>query len=170
MDDHNPPQLRPARPGDLPQLTALHTASRMSAYEPFLEPEAMARVGQEVRNRWAVWFAEETTRHRLLLVAEVSSELRGFGLTEQGEDGAMLRALHVAPALRGRGIGTLLHDALVDWCASWGCRQLHLHVIVGNHRARGFYNRHGWVDTQRRKRRRLGGQDLEIACYKHSPR
>lgn len=157
--------LRPARPSDLSAIAALHTTSRLSAYESFLAPDARRRLPDEVHQHWQDWFNESTSRRRLMLVALVGADRCGFGLVEERGRGAMLRALHVAPEMRGRGIGRQLHAALVDTCVRWGYRRLDLHVIVDNAEARDFYRSRGWLDTGTRGTHEIGGQRLSIARY-----
>ena len=60
-----------------------------------------------------------------------------------GERYAELYSLSVAPAWRGRGIGTLLLDFVDSELASRGIRDLSISVMVGNSGAQRFYERRG---------------------------
>jgi len=60
-----------------------------------------------------------------------------------GERYAELYSLSVAPAWRGRGIGTLLLDFVDAELASRGIRDLSVSVMVGNSGAQRLYERRG---------------------------
>ena len=51
----------------------------------------------------------------------------------------------VATAHQGKGVGTALLEALLELADEWlGLRRVQLHVLAGNPRARGLYERHGF--------------------------
>ena len=56
-------------------------------------------------------------------------------------------AMFVRPRARGRGVGALLLDTLVDEARSRGHVRLMLHVETGNDTARKLYERAGFVRT-----------------------
>lgn len=59
--------------------------------------------------------------------------------------------LYVLPEAWGSGVGTLLYDMAVNQLQEAGYRELWLWVLEGNARARGMYERRGWVpQTERR--------------------
>ena len=53
-------------------------------------------------------------------------------------------ALFVDPDHEGKGYGSRLNDAMVEWLFSQGLRRLHLSTATGT-RAEGFYAAKGWV-------------------------
>jgi GNAT superfamily N-acetyltransferase len=55
-----------------------------------------------------------------------------------------LRAIYVLPSSWGTGVGHALHDRTVRWLRRRGYPSASLWVLVGNERARRFYERHGW--------------------------
>jgi ribosomal protein S18 acetylase RimI-like enzyme len=154
--------IRLGRESDRLSLAALHARSRADAYAGLLDDTSTGRLGEDTLDHWTRWFAGRASRDHLLLVAEASSGLAGFGLVEGDERQALLRALHVHPDWHGRGVGSRLHDGLVRWC---GMRTVHLHVLVENAAAREFYRRRGWADTGERLTHRIGGQELRAARY-----
>ncbi|MEJ2860703.1 GNAT family N-acetyltransferase [Actinomycetospora flava] len=65
-------------------------------------------------------------------------------------DGRHLVGMWVAPEYRGHGVADALVDAVVGWARDEGAVRLALWVVDGNPRARGFYERHGFVATGER--------------------
>jgi GNAT superfamily N-acetyltransferase len=63
------------------------------------------------------------------------------------EDGAELVSLWVHPAWRGRGVGDLLVQAVLDWAREQGHPEVRLWVSADNAPAERLYARHGFVRT-----------------------
>ena len=59
-------------------------------------------------------------------------------------DTAMLFSMWVDPAARGRGVGSLLLDAVADWGSGWGAREVVLWVFESNAAAIRLYERVGY--------------------------
>ena len=99
-----------------------------------------------------VGFAEQDWRDRLgsggpAVLAFAGTEPVGIGAGFQDRDGWLhVVAMWVDLAWRGRGVARRVLDALVGWAADRGLRT-HLDVTVGNDRARGLYERAGFVGT-----------------------
>ena len=78
-----------------------------------------------------------------VLIAERDDVAVGFVCLIAGADprwGGLVDNLHVAPDLKGGGIGSLLLRAAAARIAADG---LHLFCYTANHPARGFYDRMG---------------------------
>ena len=73
-----------------------------------------------------------------------------------GERIAELESIAVLPAERGRGLGTLLLDAVDARLADIGVTDVIVAVLVGNDAAESLYRRRGWVPAMT-KMIRLGG-------------
>jgi GNAT superfamily N-acetyltransferase len=99
--------------------------------------------------------SEDRWRHRLSdrtrFVAEVDGKVVGTVGAGPGEfDGAAaLTALWVDPGFRGRGVGSALVDAVVDWAKVKGFNQVLLWVTEVNENAQRLYERHGFARTGR---------------------
>ncbi len=63
------------------------------------------------------------------------------------EDGAELVSLWVHPTWRGRGVGDLLVQAVLDWAREQGHAELRLWVSANNGPAERLYARHSFVRT-----------------------
>src|SRR5690606_37380366 len=87
--------------------------------------------------------------HSESLVAEASGGIVGYAYAFVAEGALWLDRLHVAPDWQGKGVACdLLHAVLADFV---GERAISLEVIEGNKRAIRFYEREGFVATERRE-------------------
>lgn len=62
----------------------------------------------------------------------------------------LLDGIAVSRTARGRGIGSLLLQAVGDWAVTEGYRSVRLDVVDTNPRARALYERRGFVVTETR--------------------
>jgi ribosomal protein S18 acetylase RimI-like enzyme len=72
----------------------------------------------------------------------------GFSVERGGKIG-LLDELYVAPALRGRGLGTAAVEEVVRVAQKAGCCEVVLEVDQGNERAARLYGRIGFRDLKR---------------------
>ena len=97
--------------------------------------------------------SEDSWRQRLTgwtrFAAEVDSQVVGTVGVGDGEftGSAALTSLWVDPRFRGRGLGSALIDAVVDWARERGLSQILLWVTDGNQHAETLYLRNGFVRT-----------------------
>ena len=131
-------------------------------------PEIRALYNSEIRDGVALWWARERTEAEM--AAWMSGRLEaGFPvLTARSDDGAFLgfgafgpfrgndgyaatieHSLYVDPAMRGRGVGGQLLDALEQSARAWGA-----HVMVGGIEAENaasiaLHARRGFAETAR---------------------
>jgi ribosomal protein S18 acetylase RimI-like enzyme len=75
-------------------------------------------------------------------VATVDGEVAGFIMVVDDE----VEQIYVDSAHRGSGLARLLLDEAERQVAAGGHRTAWLAVVVGNERARAFYERQGWID------------------------
>lgn len=90
-----------------------------------------------------VWIAEEGGEALGYAVLTL-----GFAMEYYGRDG-FLDDLYLAPAARGRGLGTALMDTVEREARALGVRALHLEVGRDNARAKGLYAARGFRDNDR---------------------
>jgi GNAT superfamily N-acetyltransferase len=89
-------------------------------------------------------------RARLARRAQFVVRCRGVAVGTAGgvvEDGAELVSLWVHPGWRGRGVGDLLVQAVLDWAREQGYPQIRLWVAADNRPAERLYARNGFVRT-----------------------
>ncbi|HEX4004766.1 MAG TPA: GNAT family N-acetyltransferase [Acidobacteriaceae bacterium] len=103
--------IRPARPDDLPRLTAIYNHYVLHSPATFdLEPKTL-----DQRAEWLAQFAA-TGRHRLI-VADEAGLVLGYAGTmrfrvKPAYDATVETTIYCAPEATGRGIGALLYAAL----------------------------------------------------------
>jgi GNAT superfamily N-acetyltransferase len=91
-------------------------------------------------------------------------------LDAEPEWGPLLDNLHVAPALKGRGIGReLLHRARAWVARAAPGRTMHLWVIDQNQPARRFYERVGGSPAERRTNEMTPGVHVSAVRYVWPP-
>jgi GNAT superfamily N-acetyltransferase len=99
--------------------------------------------------------SEQSWRHRLTdrtrFIAELDGRVAGTVGAGAGEvsNAAALTALWVNPSFRGKGVGSALIDAVVDWATAHHCGQVLLWVTEVNQAAERLYERHGFARTGR---------------------
>jgi ribosomal-protein-alanine acetyltransferase len=76
-----------------------------------------------------------------------AGETLGFACASAVADEVELQSLAVERGSRGRGIGSALLEALVEWARESGFRTLHLEVRAGNRPALGLYRRFGFAQA-----------------------
>lgn len=123
--------VRPAEPGDVGALAAVHLRARRAAPMPppahpdaTLAPFLATRIGAD-----EVW------------VAEAGERVLGYAR----HTATWLDDLYVEPSAARQGIGSLLLDVVKDRLADGFC----LWVFESNAPARAFYARHGLIELER---------------------
>lgn len=94
-------------------------------------------------SRWTLLVAEE--RDRWLGGAALVFDTPGVDLLEGRGDLLLLWDIRVVPEARGRGIGSALFRAAVEWGRARGCKQLKVETQNVNVPACRFYARQGCV-------------------------
>ncbi|HJU74974.1 MAG TPA: GNAT family N-acetyltransferase [Gemmatimonadaceae bacterium] len=151
--------VRRAGPADASAIARLHIASWRAAYRAELPPAFLAALDETQRTQqWHERLEVPTTE---VLLADRAGQVTGFcahgpanaahNLTSAWE----IYGLHVAPDLRGTGIGTQLFGAACDRAREKGAAQLTLWVVATNAPARRFYEAKGMRPDGVEKQREL---------------
>lgn len=91
--------------------------------------------------------AHETNRAAALFVATDEDRLAGYAIVGAQWGTVYLHRIAVLPADAGRGLGTALLTASIEWANRSGSRTMVLNVRPQNTRAKLLYRRHGFTDT-----------------------
>jgi putative acetyltransferase len=133
-------RLRPARPGDGPQLGAILYSA--------VHEGASRHYSAEERQAWAPATEPPDGWETRLLRAHTTVAVirrRPVGFTSLGADGH-LDLFYVAPPWMGRGVAGRLHAALLETARA---QAVPLLSTEASHLARSFLSRHGWRTTAR---------------------
>jgi GNAT superfamily N-acetyltransferase len=126
---------RPAREADLHGIAGLYHAVWHETHARFVPAE-------ESRRRTPAFFLERMTG---LLPATVVVVRGGILAGFAAWSGPLLGQLYVAAAQRGTGVAVALLTEAERRMANLGVETAELHCILGNDRARCFYERAGWT-------------------------
>ncbi|HEX4324679.1 MAG TPA: GNAT family N-acetyltransferase [Gaiellaceae bacterium] len=143
--------VRKARREDAEAMGRAHVASATAAYG---REEDLDRRTQ----RWRDAFGEPESRPHL---AEVDGEVVGVVSVGPSE----LHAIYVRPDWWGQGVGQTLLDKAHELLAET-CDEAELTVLVGNGRARRFYELNGWRFVEQVVEQHFGGQPTEVCKYR----
>jgi ribosomal protein S18 acetylase RimI-like enzyme len=161
--------IRPAVPGDLEAVAEVHQRARQAAYAGFLPADALAAMtARKLRTWWARRFSAEAADHRMAVLER--GGVVGFsyvGPANSGGDPSTgeLYALHVHPALQGRGLGRALIRHAQGTLADLGYREAVLWVLADNAPARRFYARGGWAEDGVTRTGPIGDVDVPQVRY-----
>lgn len=105
----------------------------------FADPWSETSVAGELENPLSLW-----------LVALDEGQVVGYIGSQTVLDGTDIMNVAVTPALRGRGIGGALLEALEERLRPMGVRSISLEVRPSNGSARRLYERKGYLEVGRR--------------------
>jgi RimJ/RimL family protein N-acetyltransferase len=150
-------RVRYARGDDSDRLREIRLASLLTDPEAFGGTHAHESTFEP--DRWTSWAAnsELGVSQRTFVVEDDDGAWLGLALVRLEDESpgfAVLNAMWIAPAARGRGGVGMLCDACATWAAEHGCRELTLTVMVGNQAAQRAYEAAGFVVTGRTTWRR----------------
>jgi GNAT superfamily N-acetyltransferase len=140
-------RLRRIRPGEGELLRRLRLGAL--ADEPSAFDSTFARERELPAEEWHRRAAAGAAGDSVVtFVAEDGADAVGLvtGLWDgEGTHGAQVVSMWVDRRVRGRGVGRLLLDAVVDWAVRRGAPRAELWVTDGNGPARRLYERAGFV-------------------------
>lgn len=89
-------------------------------------------------------YEDHLTRRGKGWVCELDGKIVGFAIADLQEEN--IWALFLKPETEGRGIGSHLHDLMLDWYFSTGKEKVWLGTSPGT-RADRFYRKKGWKEA-----------------------
>ncbi|MEM8790560.1 MAG: GNAT family N-acetyltransferase [Pseudomonadota bacterium] len=142
--------VRAAVPVDRDTIIEIHCASWRDSYSQILPEEALGdRLIENHTELWTEIFSSSIPG-RVVLVAIVDARVQGFVISSPAADDPSvdyLQALHVAPSVRGLGVGALLMQTWSDRLTGIGRKRARLVVADENTGARVFYRRLGGIES-----------------------
>lgn len=121
-----------------------------------------------------LWAANLDQGGRRSLVLEEDGRLAGTACVSPSRwpdypDFGEVVALYLLPEYMGRGYGTALLETAMEALAGQGYRDILLWVLEENHRARAFYEKHGFHFSGSRMEHAVGGKALGELLYTKEP-
>ena len=159
--------IRPAEAADADAIAALHAASWRASYRgSFSDAYLDGPIGGERRAFWRARFGQPPEGLVTLIASDGGTGPAGFvcGLCDHDAvRGTLIDNLHVAPALKGNGLGRRLMQAVGNSLAARGSvGPVHLFVLVANRQAAGFYARLGGESVERMVKTEADGTVLAV--------
>jgi len=152
-------EVRRARPedvdGSLGLLEAIAEERKYILTEPPIDRERR-------RQRQLEMLQSDETQ---LFVADANGEIVGeLSAFRRATTGPATIGMGVAAAWRGRGVGTALMQACLDWAREAGVHKLSLEVFPWNEGAIALYRKFGFVEEGRLRRhyRRRSGELWDV--------
>jgi putative acetyltransferase len=145
-------EVRPAREEDRMPLALIFAAVAEERDGIATEPPV------DVHARAASWTLEGT------LVAEADGDVVGSIHIDPSRHGFAEVGMAVARDWRGRGVGSALLAAAIDWASERGLHKLCLSVFPHNEAAKALYRKFGFVEEGRRVKqlRRSSGELWDV--------
>ncbi len=132
------PRLRPGTAADAADVARIWETGWREAHVGRVPDELVAvRTPDSFRSRAADRVCDTT-------IADVDGDIAGFVMVIPGSD--EVEQVYVAQAHRGSGVAGLLLTEAGRQVAAGGHARAWLAVVIGNARAKGFYERQGWRD------------------------
>ena len=134
--------VRPARPEEIHELSAIGLASWKKGIMPLVPVEVASRIEKE--NPFVPFLKDQGGN---ILVAEADGALAGIGASEHADN--CISDIWVAPEHEGKGIGTALILALEAQFRDRDFREASIRVAADNLRALDLYLHLGYHETWR---------------------
>jgi GNAT superfamily N-acetyltransferase len=162
--------IRAADPTDAAAIALLHALSWQSAYRSILRDDFLdGPVLSNRRELWSARFCGPPRADQIVLVEDCEGEIQGFACAFLDADpdwGTLLDNLHVAPFLRGKGLGRrLLCEVAQRVLQRSSCTRMHLWAYEQNLAARRFYELLGGEVTERVAEPAPDGTQLNAVRY-----
>jgi ribosomal protein S18 acetylase RimI-like enzyme len=162
--------IRCAQPADAQAIAQLHAFSWQTAYRGILRDDFLD--GPVIENRRVLWntrLADSHENNQIIVLDEQDGKIRGFACAFLDADpqwGTLLDNLHVAPKLKGKGLGRQLMSVIANRILQAGARrQLHLWAYEQNVLARRFYEGLGGVVCGSQAELAPDGTCVDAVCY-----
>lgn len=141
--------IRRVQPGDGPLLREVRLQALLT------DPDAFGASYEEEASHDDAWWAEgakgaASGNERFIAVVEDGGRVVGMVGAYTPDESPDLRHLvstWVAPEARGKGVGSELVDAVVEWARTAGASKVTLWVVDGNRPATALYEGAGFVRT-----------------------
>jgi len=151
--------------GDESGVAQVHVRSWQAGYRGLIADDRLDALDPVERAR-RYRFADQGPRAPRTILAVEGRRIVGFATWGPSGDEEQARAevlaLYVDPDHWGRGVGTLLHDAVITALRQRPVASAHLWVLEGNRRAQRFYFRREWRPDGASRRATVWGARVSL--------
>lgn len=157
------PVLRAATPADAETLAAIGAQTFTETFGALYDPADLAAfLTNHTPENWTRELSDPRFHVVLAMAGEQAVGYAKLGppslpFTPQGTP-IELRQFYVRPGLQGSGLAARMMEHMLALARATGADELFLSVFVDNHRARRFYERHGFV--------RIGRYDFMVGKHR----
>lgn len=145
-------------------ISKIYEESWKYAYQGIVPQQYLDSIPE---GQWASHI-EQSDRNNLVMVRDgVMIGTSGFGKSRMEEmmDFGEIISIYFLPEYMGKGYGRLLLQAVIAELKKMGFNKIFLWVLEDNWRARHFYERSGFVQTERCLFSNIGGRELKEVQY-----
>jgi GNAT superfamily N-acetyltransferase len=157
--------VRSANLEDVDRLVEIYVAACHTAYSDVLNDSYHQFLDDNAA--YGTW--KQAYENRLnvpltsVLVVESAEQVEGFAvLTAKGSGAGEFEELFFHPSAMGKGLGTILFDAVIDKARALSITHLSLLVVERNARALAFHYSKGWTETRRYWHTTAGHQTIQM--------
>jgi ribosomal protein S18 acetylase RimI-like enzyme len=160
--------IRDALLPDAANLAQVHVASWQEAYRGLIDQSFLDSL--DVTGRTETWDRILRQGRVRVLVAESDDRIVGFCTVGRSADEGWgeVYSIYLSPGHWGRGLGRDLLASGEQALSEAGEERALLWVLDTNRRARGFYERQGWVLGRSFRIERFGDHDVTEVRYEKS--
>ena len=160
--------IRPARLEDAAELAMVNVTSWQEAYRGLIDQAFLDSL--DVADRTEAWDRILRQQRARVLVAEASDGVIGFCTVGQSSDQGWgeVFSIYLLPGQWGRGVGRRLLASGERALSETGEQRALLWVLDTNQRARGFYERQGWMLAKPIRLEKFGEFDVTEVRYEKS--
>lgn len=164
--------VRPATEADAADVAHVHVTTWQQAYDGILPASLLDTLSVELRTQWWAEFLADVPARNTVVVAEVGGRVVGFaGVCPSrdedvdAESTGEVTAIYLLRPWWDRGIGAQLLGAAEQALAEHAFTEATLWVLADNARARGFYERRGWMPDGAERTEDLHGRLVPEVRY-----
>lgn len=160
--------IRDAVLADAADLAQVHVASWQEAYRGLIDQSFLDSL--DVTGRTETWDRILRQGRVRVLVAEAADRIVGFCTVGRSADEGWgeVFSIYLSPEHWGRGLGRDLLASGEQALSESGEERVLLWVLDTNLRARGFYERQGWVLSKPIRIEKFGDHDVTEVRYEKS--
>lgn len=157
-------KIRPIKPEEAEAVSRIYALSWKTAYRGIVPQSCLDTLPLD---RWVPALRGDSFQSLVLEEGGALIGTSGFSKArdEQYPGWGEIISLYLLPEHVGKRYGRALMEQVKDRLAGEGYNRISLWVLEDNHRARRFYQKHGFVDSGERMEYEIEGESLKELRY-----